>query len=114
MPAKQLSPPLFRTLPVYASLCMLRRYTWESQKKKLQHYKRRQPETSVLYQIVYHGHEELQHVWEPRFQHQYGCLRDEVTKTLTEYLITAASSPTELPGFTATAVNTHCLSPSRA
>jgi hypothetical protein len=65
---------------------MLRRYTWESQKKKLQHYKRRQPETSVLYQIVYHGHEELQHVWEPRFQHQYGCLRDEVTKTLTEYL----------------------------
>jgi hypothetical protein len=35
---------------------------------------------------VYHGHEELQHVWEPRFQHQYGCLRDEVTKTLTEYL----------------------------
>ena len=47
---------------------MLRRYTWESQKKKLQHYKRRQPETSVLYQIVYHGHEELQHVWEPGFQ----------------------------------------------
>ena len=26
------------------------------------------------------------HVWEPRFQHQCGCLRDEVTKTLTEYL----------------------------
>ena len=23
---------------------------------------------------------------EARFQHQYGCLRDEVTKTLTEYL----------------------------
>jgi hypothetical protein len=65
---------------------MLRRYTWESQKKRLQHYKRRSPETSVLYQIVYHGHEELQYVWEPRFQHQYGCLRDEVTKTLTEYL----------------------------
>jgi hypothetical protein len=57
---------------------MLRRYTWESQKKRLQHYRRRQPETSVLYQIVYHGHEELQHVWEPRFQHQYGCFRDEV------------------------------------
>ena len=65
---------------------MLRRYTWESQKKKLQHYKRRQPETSVLYQIVYHRHEELQHVWEPRFQHQYGCLRDEVVKTFDEYL----------------------------
>jgi hypothetical protein len=58
---------------------MLRRYTWESQKKKLQHYKRRQPETSVLYQIVYHGHEDLQHVWEPRFQHQYGCsIQDDI------------------------------------
>jgi|GEM_PF-3712563 len=70
------------------SLCMLRRYTWGSQKKKkkLQHYKRRQPETSVLYQIVYHGHEELQHVWESRFQHEYGYLRDEVTKTFNEYL----------------------------
>jgi hypothetical protein len=65
---------------------MLRRYTWESQKKKLQHYKRRQPETSVLYQIVYHSHEELEYLWESRFQHQYGCLRDEVPKTLTEYL----------------------------
>jgi hypothetical protein len=46
---------------------MLRRYTWESHKKKLQHYTRRQPETSVLYQIVYHGHEELQHVWQGDF-----------------------------------------------
>jgi hypothetical protein len=67
---------------------MLRRYTWESQKKKLQHYKRRQPETSVLYQIVYHGHEELQHVWEPRFQHQYGCLLDDVVG----YWISTASA----------------------
>jgi hypothetical protein len=65
---------------------MLTRYTWDSQKKKLQHYKRRKPETSPLYQIVYHSHEELQYVWESRFQHQYGCLRDEVTKTLAEYL----------------------------
>ena len=69
---------------------MLRRYTWESQKKKLQHYKRRQLETSVLYQIVYHGHEELQHVWEPQFQHQYGCLRDEVK--LTTASLTPSSS----------------------
>ena len=65
---------------------MLRRYTWESQKKKLQHYKQRKPKTSPLYQIVYHSHDELQYAWESRFQHQYGCLRDEVTKTLKEYL----------------------------
>ena len=65
---------------------MLTRYTWESQKRRLQHYRQRKPETSPLYQIVFHSHEELQYVWESRFQHQYGCLRDEVTKTLAEYL----------------------------
>ena len=67
---------------------MLRRYgcTWESQKQKLQHYKRRQPETSVLYQIVYHSRDDLEYQWESRFQHEYGVLRDEVTKTLDEYL----------------------------
>ena len=65
---------------------MLRRYTWESQKKELQHYKRRQPEASPLYQIVFHSHDELQYVWESRFQHEYGYLRDEVTKTFNEYL----------------------------
>jgi hypothetical protein len=65
---------------------MLRRYTWESLEKKLQHYKRRSPETSPLYQIVFHSHEELEYVWGARFQHQYGCLRDKVTKTLKEHL----------------------------
>jgi len=65
---------------------MLRRYTWESQKRKLLHYRRRQPEASVLYQLVYHSHDELEYAWESRFQHRYGCLRDEVPKTLKEYL----------------------------
>jgi len=65
---------------------MLRRYTWEKAKEKLQHYRRRTPEASVLYQIVYHSREDLQFQWESRFQHQYGCLRDEVIKTLDEYL----------------------------
>jgi Transposase zinc-binding domain/Putative transposase len=65
---------------------MLRRYTWESQKQKLQHYKRRQPETSVLYQIVYHSRDDLEYQWESRFQHEYGVLRDEVSKTLDKYL----------------------------
>ena len=57
---------------------MLRRYTWEKAKEKLQHYRRRTPEASVLYQIVYHSSGDLSVQWESRFQHQYGCLRDEV------------------------------------
>ena len=65
---------------------MLRRYSWEKAKEKLQHYRIRTPETSVLYQIVYHSRDDLQFQWEARFQHQYGCLRDEVIKTLDEYL----------------------------
>ena len=65
---------------------MLRRYTWEKAKAKLQHYRRRTPETSPLYQIVYHARDDLQFQWESRFQHQYGCLRDEVLKTLDKYL----------------------------
>jgi hypothetical protein len=65
---------------------MLRRYTWEKAKEKLQHYRRRTPEASTLYQIVYHSHDDLEFQWESRFQHQYGCLRDEVRKTLDEYL----------------------------
>jgi hypothetical protein len=65
---------------------MLRRYTWEKAKAKLQHYRRRSPEAAPLYQIVYHSRDDLQFQWEARFQHQYGCLRDEVLKTLDEYL----------------------------
>ena len=65
---------------------MLRRYTWEKAKEKLQHYRRRSPEASSLYQIVYHSRDDLSVQWEVRFQHQYGCLRDEVVKTFDEYL----------------------------
>ena len=53
---------------------------------KLQHYRRRSPEASPLYQIVYHSRDDLQFQWGARFQHQYGCLRDEVLKTFDEYL----------------------------
>ena len=65
---------------------MLRRYTWQKAKEKLQHYRRRTPEASVLYRIVYRSRDDLQFQWESRFQHQYGCLRDEVLKTFDEYL----------------------------
>ena len=65
---------------------MLRRYTWENAKQKLQHYRRRQPESSSLYRLVFHTRDDLVHQWESRFQHRYGCLRDEVVKTFDEYL----------------------------
>ena len=65
---------------------MFRRHTWEKAKEKLQHYRRRSPEASVLYQIVHHSGDDLQFQWEERFQHEYGCLRDEVVKTFDEYL----------------------------
>jgi hypothetical protein len=59
---------------------------WEDTRAKLQHYKRREPERSVLYELVYNLHEELPVVWEERFQREYGVLRDEVRKTFEEYL----------------------------
>jgi hypothetical protein len=60
---------------------MLRLYTWENAEEKLQHYRRRAPEASMLYQAVYHFRNDLQFQWESRFQHHYGGLRDEVMKT---------------------------------
>lgn len=60
--------------------------TWERAKAKLPHYRRRQPEESPLYRIVYHGREELPRVWEEKFQPTYGVLRDEVLETFDEYL----------------------------
>ena len=65
---------------------MLTRQSWEKAKQRLQHYKRRQPEASVLYQILFHSREDFEHQWETTFQHQFGALRDEVLKTFDEYL----------------------------
>lgn len=59
---------------------------WERTKAKLQHYRRRQPEETPLYRIVYYGRDELPRVWEDRFQPTYGVLRDEVLETFDEYL----------------------------
>lgn len=65
---------------------MYRCERWESAKRKLQHYRRREPERSVLYGLVFHGRERLPLVWEERFQGTYGVLRNEVLKTFDEYL----------------------------
>lgn len=65
---------------------MLQCRRWESTKNSLQHYRRRTPEQTQLYRVVYHGRDELSRVWEERFQETYGVLRDEVLTTFDEYL----------------------------
>ena len=65
---------------------MLQCRRWESTKNSLQHYRRRTPEQTQLYRVVYHGRDELPRVWEERFQETYGVLRDEVLTTFDEYL----------------------------
>lgn len=65
---------------------MLQCRRWESTKNSLQHYRRRTPEQTQLYRVVYHGRDELSRVWEERFQSTYGVLRDEVLTTFDEYL----------------------------
>jgi len=59
---------------------------WKSTRNSLQHYRRRTPEQTQLYRVVYHGRDELFRVWEERFQETYGVLRDEVLTTFDEYL----------------------------
>ncbi|MCB0332126.1 MAG: transposase zinc-binding domain-containing protein [Bdellovibrionales bacterium] len=65
---------------------MLRRYTWDKVKDKCQHYKRRKPDQSELYRLVYHCRDKLEFLWEEHYQRTYGVLRDEVLKALDEYL----------------------------
>ena len=64
---------------------MLECYRWEKARGQTQHYRRRQPESSVLYQLVYHSRDDLERTWEERFQPTYGVLRDEVLTTFDEY-----------------------------
>jgi hypothetical protein len=65
---------------------MYRCARWEAAKGKLQHYRRREPEASALYQAVYHGRDKLALVWEERFQATYGVLRQEVLVAFDAYL----------------------------
>jgi hypothetical protein len=60
--------------------------TWKKAKAELQHYRRREPQKSTLYKLIYHARDELPRVWEERFQTTYGFLRDEVLATFDEYL----------------------------
>jgi len=59
---------------------------WEKLKTETQPYKRRCPETTNLYRIIYQERDNLELYWEERFQSDYGVLRDCVTETLDSYL----------------------------
>ena len=61
-------------------------YHWDRTRTKLESYQRREPEKSVLYRVVSTQHEELERVWEERYQAEYGVLRDEVKENLAAYL----------------------------
>ena len=59
---------------------------WQYVAHEQQWYKRREPEKSELYRLVYFGRDELLRVWEERYQARYGVLRGEVLKTFDAYL----------------------------
>ena len=71
---------------MYRCVTVYRFVKWEKSKERLLHYRRREPERSTLYQLVYRGRDELPRVWEDRFQPEYGVLRTEVVSTFDEYL----------------------------
>ena len=60
--------------------------TWEQSRKKLVGYARRSPEQSVLYRAIFHYAEELERVWDERFQAKYGVLRQEVIDAFRAFL----------------------------
>ena len=60
--------------------------SWDKVRGEVKHYRRREPEKSVLYQVVSQFREKLPIIWEDRFQQTYGALRTEVLKALDEYL----------------------------
>jgi len=65
---------------------VLRNYSWEKLREQHQHYRRRRPENTDLYRVVYHSRAALEHQWEERFQQKYGALRNEVLSALDSYL----------------------------
>jgi len=50
------------------------------------HYARRDPTQQVLYRVVYHYRQALEDCWSERFEHTYGCLRDEVKASFDDFL----------------------------
>jgi len=59
---------------------------WDRHRTTARRYRRRQPERSELYGIVYNLADELELVWESRYRSIYGCFRDEVKDSFSKYL----------------------------
>lgn len=59
---------------------------WDRAREGVSAYRRRSPERTGLYRIVYQERDNLAREWEERYQSEYGCLRGEVLETLDGYL----------------------------
>ena len=59
---------------------------WHTSRDKVEHYRRRLPEETALYRLVYHYRDEFEYSWDERFAERYGFLRKEVLEALDRYL----------------------------
>jgi hypothetical protein len=59
---------------------------WEREKKRIQTYTRRCPESTPLYRIISAGREKLEQCWEVLFEHEHGALRHEVLQAFDKFL----------------------------
>ena len=59
---------------------------WQEQRRDLQTRRRRAPEQTLLYRAVYQERENLERVWEERYQKELVFFRPVVKKTLDCYL----------------------------
>ena len=60
--------------------------SWQSSRAQLSSYRRRQPDETALYRLVYHYREEFEYRWEELFAERFGALRPEVLDALGRYL----------------------------
>lgn len=59
---------------------------WESSRKHVSEYSRREPTKNLLYQIVYKYRNSFEQEWEELFQSKHGFLRTEAIDALDKYL----------------------------
>lgn len=51
--------------------------SWDNHKSAQSRYRRRKPEKTGLYRLIYHYHEQLEWVWDEQFRKEHGVMRDE-------------------------------------
>ena len=59
---------------------------WERTRKRQIAFTRHRPEQTPLYRVIYHYRDELERVWEERFEEKYGKLRPVVLEAFDSYL----------------------------